>query len=151
MNLRKAVKEDLPKLLELEQRVIEAERPYNDSIKPKSAIYYDIENLISSNDSHLVVGEIENEIIASGYVQIRCSKRSLEHDLHGYLGFMYVSPSHRGKGINSAVIEQLIEWGKHKGVQHFYLDVYSQNNSAMRAYEKLGFTPTLLEMQLKAK
>ncbi|MCL1123645.1 hypothetical protein [Shewanella surugensis] len=30
-----------------------------------------------------------------------------------------------------------------------YLDAYSQNESAVKAYERAGFTPSLIEMKLK--
>ncbi|WHI46072.1 GNAT family N-acetyltransferase [Microbulbifer sp. VAAF005] len=151
LNFRKALIEDLPDLLKFEQCVIEAERPYNSSIKAESAFYYDIENLILSDDSYLLVAETEDEIIGTGYAQIRNSKISLDHERHAYLGFMYVSPAHRGKGINSKLIEKLIAWGKQNGVQDFYLDVYSQNSSAIKAYEKVGFKPSLMEMKFNLK
>ncbi|WP_445359639.1 GNAT family N-acetyltransferase [Microbulbifer sp. ANSA005] len=151
LNFRTALIEDLPDLLKLEQCLIEAERPYNSSIKAESAFYYDMEKLILSDDSHLLVVEIEGEVIGTGYAQIRSSKISLVHERHAYLGFMYVSPAHRGKGINSKLIEKLITWGKKNGVQDFYLDVYSQNSSAIKAYEKVGFQPSLMEMKLNLK
>lgn len=120
-------------------------------IKPQNAHYYDIEQLITDEDSYLLVIEASNEIIATGYIQIRESKPSLTHDKHGYLGFMYVDPNHRGKGLNQTLIEQLISWSKNKGVTVFYLDVYAQNSAAIRAYEKVGFVPSLMEMRLNVK
>ncbi|WP_153916226.1 GNAT family N-acetyltransferase [Shewanella sp. TC10] len=150
MNLkfRKAVIQDLDVLKKLEQQVVEAERPFNSSIKPENAYYYDLERLLTDEQSYLLVGEIEDQIIATGYVQIRVSKRSLTHDTHGYLGFMYVAPEHRGKGVNKLLIDKLIEWSKQRLVNDFYLDVYDDNKAAMRAYEKLGFSKTLVEMKL---
>jgi RimJ/RimL family protein N-acetyltransferase len=35
-----------------------------------------------------------------------------------------------------------------QGVTDFYLDVYADNPSAIRAYEKLGFKPNLVEMKM---
>lgn len=148
MILRTATSEDKNKLLELEQAVVEAERPFNAQIKTTGALYYDMDDLLTSEHSELKVIELDNEIIATGYVQIRDSKRSLNHDAHGYLGFMYVDPAHRGKGLNKQLMDGLIEWAKAKGIKDFYLDVYAQNQAAINAYNKLGFTPALMEMQL---
>ena len=148
MKFREANIDDLSQLLDLEQKVIESERPFNSSIKTKETSYYDIENFISDNDTYLIIIEDADKIIATGYAQIRRSKGSLDHDIHSYLGFMYVSPDFRGKGINKALVEQLISWSKSKGVQVAYLDVYSGNASAIKAYEKSGFEPSLLEMKL---
>jgi len=146
--IREAGERDLARLLELEQGVIDAERPFNALLKSESAFYYDIERLISSPESHLLVAEVESEIIGTGYAQIRDSKPSLAHKQHAYLGFMYVSPMHRGKGVNAKLINQLIDWSKRRGISDLYLDVYSENDSAVKAYEKVGFKASLLEMQL---
>lgn len=148
MNFREANLDDLSQLLDLEQRVIEVERPFNSSIKTEKTTYYDIEGLILDSDSHLIVTEDADQIIATGYAQIRRSKESRNHETHSYFGFMYVSPNFRRKGISQALVGQLISWSKSKGAQAVYLDVYMENTSAIKAYEKVGFEPSLLEMKL---
>ncbi|RYV01868.1 GNAT family N-acetyltransferase [Shewanella sp. OPT22] len=148
MIFREAKLSDLARLRELEQAVVEAERPFNSSIKEHGAIYYQLEDLITSQNSKLIVVEVNGDVIATGYGQIRDSKRSLTHENHCYLGFMYVAEDYRGNGINRQVVHELIAWSKSKGVNDFYLDVYSENTSALIAYEKAGFKPTLLEMKL---
>ena len=148
LNFREANQNDLQQLLELEQCVITAERPFNSSIKSGRTRYYDLQSLISSSNTHLLVVEYSGRIIGTGYAQIRESKSSLDHDKHSYLGFMYVTPEHRGKGINQQIVDGLIVWSKRKGVDDVYLDVYSQNRQAIRAYEKSGFEPCLVEMKL---
>ncbi|NSY33636.1 GNAT family N-acetyltransferase [Pseudoalteromonas sp. JC28] len=148
MIIRPATINDLTTLLGLEQQVIEAERPYNSTIKSQDAKYYDFEKLLTCSNTLVVVGEVSEQIVATGYVQIRASKQQLQHTQHGYLGFMYVAPEHRGKGLNQAIMEHLIAWCKTQNINDFYLDVYSSNAAAIRAYEKAGFTPCLLEMKL---
>lgn len=148
MNFREANINDLQELLRLEQCVIDAERPFNSSIKSGKTSYYDLHSLIASHDAHVIVLEDSAGIIATGYAQLRTSKMSLDHDIHSYMGFMYVIPEHRGKGINQQIMEMLISWSHEKGVNDFYLDVYSQNAQAIKAYEKIGFEPCLLEMKL---
>ena len=61
---------------------------------------------------------------------------------------MYVAPDRRGLGINGMIIENLINWSKEKGVFDLYLDVYDGNDAAIRAYEKVGFTKSLVEMKI---
>lgn len=89
--VREAKDHNYRSLVALEQKVIDAERPYNASLKEKDAYYYDIEKLVSDCNSRLVVGEVSGGIVATGYVQVRHSKPALDHDNHGCLGFMYVS------------------------------------------------------------
>ena len=148
---REATLHDLDSLLALEQGVIEAERPFNSAIKAVDAHYYDIPDLIENPNSQLLIAECEQRIIATGYIQFRLSKPSLQHDQHGYLGFMFVAPEFRGQGINQTILDRLMQWGNSKGVSDFYLDVYSQNEAAIRAYEKAGFKPSMLEMKFKSK
>lgn len=149
VTFREALFDDKAALLQLEQSLIAAERPFNASLKQAGAYYYDLDHMIDDADTQLLVGEVSGDIIASGYVQIRRSKAALNHDRHGYLGFMFVAESHRGQGLNKRIMQRLIDWGKSRGVSDYYLDVYSHNASAIRAYEKLGFSPTLMEMQLR--
>jgi GNAT superfamily N-acetyltransferase len=146
--IRAAVQADLPILKEFEQGIIATERPFNDSLKSEYICYYDIGALIDNKNSSVLVAEDDGVIVGSGYARIRESKAHLTHDFHVYLGFMYVAPTHRGQGINQLVIQSLISWGKSQGMQDFYLEAYAENNSALKAYEKLGFKASLLEMKL---
>lgn len=148
MVFREARSDDLCRLLELEQCVVEAERPFNPVIKPEGVRYYDFQKLMSSQDALLSVIEESGEIVCTGYIEIRPSKASFSHQKHGYLGFMFVSPEQRGKGLNQRLMDYLLEWGRGRGVTDFYLDVYAQNASAVRAYQKLGFEPLMVEMRL---
>ncbi|MEH6519128.1 MAG: GNAT family N-acetyltransferase [Halioglobus sp.] len=145
---REAGPSDLPQLLNLEQLVIEAERPFNAAIKPGKTFYYDLNHLLSSEDSYLIVVESEESIVGTGYAQIRKSKAAFRHQIHSYLGFMFVSPDYRGQGINQKLIDRLITWSKRKGAEDFYLDVYAENEAAIRAYKKVGFSSCMIEMKL---
>jgi len=148
LNIREASRDDLPHLLELEQRVVEAERAFSPDIKAPEAYYYDIEQLIADDACLLLVAEDAGAIVATGYAQIKKSKASLAHNIHAYLGFMYVSPSFRGQGLNQEITGKLVTWSQQQGVSTLYLDVYAENAPAIRAYEKIGFQPCLLEMKL---
>jgi ribosomal protein S18 acetylase RimI-like enzyme len=146
LNFREANSNDLSQLLEIEQCLIDFERSFNVSLKSKNAIYCDFPHLISDNDSYLLVVELSGKIIGTGYAQIRYSKEALIHPKHSYIGFIYVSPEHRGRALNQKIMERLIEWSQSKRVND--LNVYSQNESAIKAYAKAGFKPCLVEMKL---
>ena len=149
MQIRQATLSDVNALLALEQAVVDAERPFNSAIKAQGARYYDIPALVTDDDSYLLVAEDNGAIVATGYVQIRQSKPSLEHNVHGYLGFMYVAPAYRGMGLNKQIIDTLMAWAESKQVFDFYLDVYADNRAAINAYEKVGFQSSMLEMKLQ--
>lgn len=146
MHVRPARQADLPTLLRFEQGVIAAERPFNTDIRDETR-YYDLAYLMSDALSQLLVAELDGTLVGCGYAQIRTSKAHLHHARHSYLGFMYVEPAYRGRGINQAIIERLLAWSREQGVSRSYLDVYAENSAAVRAYEKIGFTASLVEMK----
>ncbi|MEO6684003.1 MAG: GNAT family N-acetyltransferase [Ginsengibacter sp.] len=148
IHIRPAKMDDLPKLLDFEQGVISAERPFDPFIKEEKVTYYDLKNLIESAESEILVAEIDGKIIGSGYAQIRESKPYWKDNSFVYLGFMYVDPSFRGKGINRKIIEELKNWARSKNIPELRLEVYTKNEAAIRAYEKSGFNDHMLEMRI---
>ena len=145
---RKAQPSDLNTLLSFEQGIITAERPFDSTLKEGEIHYYDLAKLIEDPNFAVIVAELDGEVIGSGYARITPSKDYLKHDRHCYLGFMYVKPEHRGKGVNKLVLEALKQWTKSQGINELRLEVYNDNQSAIKAYEKAGFTPNLLEMRM---
>lgn len=144
--IRGASRDDLPTLLEFEQGVIEAERPMDAGLKEGPINYYDLERLITSPDIRLAVAEIYGKLVGCGYARLDSAKPYLKYDRQSYLGFMYVLPDFRGKGINHLILDDLCEWTRSRGVTEVRLEVYPNNTAAIRAYEKTGFKPYLLQM-----
>jgi len=145
---RKATLKDIDTLLVFEQGVIKAERPFDTTLKPDPLHYYDIEEMITAPHIELVVAELDNKIIGSGYARLENSKHYLQHSKHAYLGFMYVDPNYRGKGVNQKIIEALKNWTVLQNVTEMRLDVYFNNDIAIKAYEKAGFTKHMVEMRM---
>ena len=104
ITIRTATIDDLDTLLRFEQGVITAERPFDVTIKDGHVNYYDIVHLIEAPHIEIVVAESGSEIIGCGYARIEDGRIYLKHKQHAYLGFMYVDPAHRGKGVNKMVI-----------------------------------------------
>jgi GNAT superfamily N-acetyltransferase len=134
-------------LLEFEKGIVDTERPFDITLKDGEIHYYDLLELIRSPESEVVVAEIDGELVGSGYAQIRKGDIFLKHTHFAYLGFMYVTPSFRGKGINQLLLEALITWAKAKGISEIRLDVYDENIVAKNAYLKAGFKPIILTMR----
>jgi ribosomal protein S18 acetylase RimI-like enzyme len=63
---------------------------------------------------------------------------------HGHIFMLYVEPSHRRRGIATALIEQAQQWGQARGDRRLGLQVFSHNQGAIALYEKLGFAPRAL-------
>ena len=150
MITREATEKDLEILLAFEQGIVTAERPFNSTLIEGEIHYYDLKSLIQSPKATVIVAEENDEIVASGYALIKkTAKDYYQFKEYAYLGFMYVKPEHRGKGINKVITDELVSWSKSRGISEVRLDVYAQNESAIKAYEKAGFEPHLLTMRLK--
>lgn len=147
IKIRKASMVDLGQLLAFEQDLIKMERPFDPTIKPNPVNYYDLKSMLTSPLAEVVVAETGDKIIASGYARIDRSKPFLKHSNHAYLGFMYVLPEYRGQGINKRIIDALKNWAAIQNITEFSLEVYYDNVSAIKAYEKIGFSKYILEMR----
>ncbi|HMI78511.1 MAG TPA: GNAT family N-acetyltransferase [Ferruginibacter sp.] len=149
--IRKATQDDLDTLLIFEQGVITAERPFDITLKGDPNHYYDIEKMITAPEVELLVAELNGELVASGYARIENAKSYLLHAQHAYLGFMYVVPQHRGKGINKKIIDALAAWSASKNITELRLDVYNDNEAAIKAYERSGFARHMINMRMGLK
>ncbi len=146
--IRKARSEDLEILFGFEQGVINAERPFDNTLKTGLINYYDLKEMINAAHIELLVAEAGGEIIGSGYARIESSKPYLKHQKHAYLGFMYVAPHHRGKGVVQKIIETLKKWSIAQNITELRLEVYQDNIAAIKAYEKIGFTKHMIQMRM---
>jgi len=145
---RTATLEDLDILFQFEQGIIATERPFDSTLKEGHIHYYDLEAMIKAPHIEVMVAELDKKVIGSGYARIESGRPYLKHSLHAYLGFMYVDPEHRGKGVNQKIIEALKEWAISQNITELRLDVYTDNAGAIKAYEKAGFTRHLIEMRM---
>ncbi len=148
VTIRKAALIDIETLLVFEQGVIEAERNIDTTLKSEKIFYYDLKTMIESPNVELVVAELHNELIASGYARIEKSKARYNYERYALLGFMYVVPSYRGRGLNKKIIDYLIGWARKQEITELRLEVYAENISAIKAYEKIGFAKDVIEMRL---
>lgn len=149
LEFRSATVEDLTILFGFEQGIIEAERPFDTTLKRGHINYYDVEAMIESDDVEVLVAMKEGELVASSYIKIKEAQPYLDHTHYGYIGFMYVKPNYRGQGISTKMIDKLTSWAKSKNLSEIRLDVYDQNYAAIKAYEKSGLEKHMVEMRKK--
>ena len=149
--IRKATIEDLPQLLLFEQGIIKAERLFDETLAKGDINYYDLNSMLADQNVEIVVATINDILVGSGYAKIVTAKPYLDHKLYAYFGFMFTREEHRGKGINSRIIEALKEWCLKKEVFEIRLDVYNQNEAAVKAYTKSGFKKDMVNMRIRLK
>ena len=147
VRFRAATLDDLQTLLTFEQGVVTAERPFEPTLRPGNIHYYDLKHLITSDQAHLIVGLVGNEIVCCGYGKIMEAKPFQIIEQYLYIGFMYVSPQFRGQGLSQQILDELQKWSIKQNIKEVRLDVYADNKTAVRAYEKGGFKQHLITMR----
>jgi GNAT superfamily N-acetyltransferase len=148
--VRAATTADLPLLRRFQQAIVAAERPFDPTLQRGEVRYYDLDALLNRPDACLLVAVDGDQVIGSGYARLAAAEPFLQHANYAHLGFMYVEPDYRGRGINAQIIEALKLWAATQGVTELRLRVYALNAPARQAYERFGFSAHLLEMRLGA-
>ncbi|WP_289644892.1 GNAT family N-acetyltransferase [Maribacter aestuarii] len=146
--IREANEDDLNVLLQFEQGVISAERPYDPTLGKGKITYYDLNEFLISDDAKIVVAESDSKLIACGYALKKKARHYLDHEFYSYLGFMYTHPDFRGQGVNGLIVDALKKWSLSKGLTEIRLTVYDENTPAIKAYEKMGFKKHIIEMRI---
>lgn len=101
---------------------------------PYESIRSFVQELIDDNDIQ-VYALLDNTVI--GWCDVIRRKR--EHFAHtATLGMGIIKP-HRGKGIGSRMMEEVIKQSRAAGLEKISLEVYSHNNGAVALYRKFGF------------
>lgn len=149
VEIRKAIESEIEALLSFEKGIVEAERPFDNTLKDGEIHYYDLMGFIKSESAEVLVAVVDTEIVGSGYAKIIKAKPYQKFTAYAYLGFMFVKPAFRGQGINQRILHGLLDWAKSKNVTEVRLEVYDENTIAKNAYLKAGFKPNLLEMRLE--
>ena len=148
IKFRSAQINDLRVLYEFEQGIVSAERPFDPTLKSGHINYYDIKALIESNTTEVIVALSDDEIVGSSYVEIKRAEPFQNFEHYAYLGFMFVKPEHRGKGISQNIIEELKTWARSRNLTEMRLEVYNENHRAIKAYEKVGLQKHMVEMRV---
>jgi ribosomal protein S18 acetylase RimI-like enzyme len=146
--IRPANSADVDTLNRFQQGIVAAERPFDPTIKAGPVQYYDTAQMLASDQVQFVVAESGSQIIGCGFARIETAKHYLAHSHRGYLGMMYVDPKYRGQSVSKRIIDALKDWCLSKNVTELRLEVYHDNHSAVKAYEKSGFRSLMTEMRL---
>ena len=148
LTTRPATKADLPALLEFEQGIITAERPFDPTLKPDPISYYDVGAMIDDPDVEVIVAVDGDLVVGSGYAKEKPSVHCVDPPTHCFLGCMFGRLEYRGQGVNGLVTEALLDWARARGLTEVQLRVYDDNVGAVRAYAKKGFAKYMVVMRL---
>ncbi|KZL22067.1 N-acyltransferase YncA [Pseudovibrio axinellae] len=140
MNLRRAIKSDLPALLEI----------HNDAVKSLAAIWTDALETLEDRENWfdkrtaggfpiIIAENSQGEILGYGsYGPFREKSgydKTLEHSV-------YIRPEAQGKGAGSALLQVLIVLAKQDQYHVLIGAIDSENKGSIRLHERYGFKVT---------
>jgi len=64
---------------------------------------------------------------------------------------MWVAPSQRGKGLGDALIGAVVAWARENGSTTLHLDVFDDNDAALRLYARNGLGAALPEGPIQVR
>lgn len=151
--IRKAIKKDIPKIMEL---LIQVDMVHHngrpDIFKGPATKYTEIElsDIIYNDKTPVFVSVDENDFVM-GYAfcvfQQHINDNILTDIKTLYIDDLCVDESLRGKHIGKELYEYVLDFARENGCYNVTLNVWSCNESAKRFYENLGLVPQKIGME----
>lgn len=120
-----------------------------DTYKPVDTVLEQEEFVQGIEDERFFVATIEEKVV--GILEIVFRHVDFPHQVTRdfiYIDTMAVDEKYRGMGIGHSFFEFLKILKEEKGMQSIELQVNARNEAARKMYEKCGFTPKSINMEL---
>ncbi len=135
---QKATMKDLPAILQLYKKVIQTTfTTWNENYPSEDLILNDIKN-----SNLFVLKNSKNDCIAVSFLGINDDSEenwSIQLKRPQGVARICVDSDYQGKGIGSYFMRKLIDEAKMRGADGMHFHVCTENISAMKMYEKVGF------------
>ena len=96
------------------------------------------QNILSENNSHILVAEIGGVVV--GFVNFTTRKTILHRGLSGLIDEIIVAKSYRGKGLGKQLLSSAIEKSRQLGCCEVEVSTEKTNIRAREFYRQCGFT-----------
>ena len=151
--IRPARHEDLDSLVGLFGLLDEMQRPWR-VFEPRADPLADaavrFRDAIDDPAAHLVVAEEGGRIVGMGMGSTATVSSSSDEPALD-VSNLIVLPSHRGRGIGSAIARELAGFARGGGARLVTLRVFAGNDEAVAFWSRLGFRPRFVQMIAEAE
>lgn len=114
--------EDLPGIFKRPDPTIDEEREF-------------IRSRIGPENSTLLVAVVDERIAAV----VEFCGNTLEEERHAGTFALSVASTYRGRGIGTALIQELLDWAPRAGISRIQAWAWGNNPGAIALYERMGF------------
>ena len=152
LNIRRACERDMPvinKLLYEVSKVHSDARP--DLFKSGTKKYNDgeLKNIIADDSTPVFVAETDGRVLGYAFcIHKQFTDDNILTDIKTlYIDDLCVDEAARGKHIGRALYDYVLNYAKKAGCYNVTLNVWADNKSAMRFYEKIGLRVQKMGME----
>lgn len=153
MEIRFANTGDIPRMIDLLQQVGEVHHQIRPDLFRAGAQKYDAEalkKLLADPSRPIVAGVVDGKMVGYAFCILQdvkndpalCDRKSL------YIDDLCVDAALRGAGVAEAIFNGVVDYAKSIDCDAVTLNVWSGNDRALHFYEKCGFRPQKMGMEL---
>ena len=150
--VRRAVKEDIPAILELLKQVNKVHYDGRPDLFKLATKYSSDELssiLVNEETPVFVYDDGDGNILGHGFCIMQRPEniKLLTDILTLYIDDICVDENARGKHVGKVIYDHIIDYARQKGCYNVTLNVWNCNPGAMKFYEKLGLVPYKVGME----
>ena len=153
MNIRFAAEKDIPQMIDLLRQVGEVHHQIRPDLFRAGAQKYDeaaLKRLLSDPDRPIIAGVVEDKMVGYAFCILQeikndpvlCDRKTL------YIDDLCVDETVRGGGVAKAIYQGVLDYARSIGCDAVTLNVRCGNDRALHFYEKCGFKPQKIGMEL---
>ena len=153
MHIRFACDRDIPGMIELLKQVGEVHHQIRPDLFRSGAQKYDeaaLSALLKDPSRPILIAELDGRVAGYAFCILQitendpvlCDRKVL------YIDDLCVEETLRGQGIATALYDRVLEYARELGCDAVTLNVWSGNDGAMKFYEKSGFRPQKVGMEV---
>ena len=146
MNIRRAEKRDIQRLIDLLHQVLEVHADLRPDIFIPGTTKYspqELERMLENENTPIFAAETDGQVI--GYAMCEVLPAPSSGNMHSntcmYIDDLCVDRAFRSRHAGKALYEAVCDYAREIGCYHVTLNVWTGNDSALRFYEAMGMRP----------
>ena len=130
----------------------DAERVLCASRRPGHEVDRSCYDALLNDGAHILLTEEDGQAVGfvSGRVKVDNDELQVEAwQTHGHISDLYVVPAYRGRGVAQRLLRAMADRLQGEGACRLSIGVLSANKAAVKAYERFGFQPFQMRLDME--